>query len=266
MKIAFTKMQGLGNDFIVIDATKKAFALTKSQIRKLADRHFGVGCDQLLIITSAPKRNVDFGYRIFNADGSEVSQCGNGARCIAKYIHDKKLSKKNLLKIATKAGALELKLEKNNQVTVNMGIPIFTDNKNYLLPVGNQSIEIGEVDMGNPHAVIIVDNDDQAPVKELGAQIEKHPHFPQGVNVGFMQIINPKKIRLRVFERGVGETLACGSGACAAVAVGKIRGLLDSQVNVELLGGNLHTQWNGEGQPLFMTGPAEKVFTGEWHS
>lgn len=274
MTIHFTKMQGLGNDFVVIDATKKPFQLSAQQIKKMADRHLGVGFDQLLIIEPSTNAKVDFNYRIYNADGSEAGQCGNGARCIGKYIIEHELSQKHELTVATIKDQLQIRFEKDGQISVNMGIPNFDPKKipfntphealRYTLPVNNEQIEIGAMSIGNPHAVIEVTNINTAPVEKLGPLIEKHPQFPQRVNVGFMQIINPQKIRLRVYERGAGETLACGSGACAAVAIGRLWKKLDEKVTVELPGGNLTLQWQGPNHPLWMTGPAEEAFTGEW--
>lgn len=273
MKIKFTKMQGLGNDFVVIDATRAPIHLTPTQIQTLADRHFGIGFDQLLMLESAANQNVDFNYRIFNADGGEVAQCGNGARCIARYIHDHGLSKKTEIVVATSTGKLQLRLEKNNQVSVNMGIPEFKPEKipfiadqqsaHYALQFDAENIEMGAVAIGNPHAVIRVENVDTAPVAQWGPQIEHHQRFPQQVNVGFMQVINPEQIKLRVFERGAGETLACGSGACAAVIIGRLWQLLADKVTVTLLGGTLLIEWQGEGHPVWMTGPAVEVFAGE---
>ncbi|QLH41987.1 MAG: diaminopimelate epimerase [Coxiellaceae bacterium] len=274
MSIRFTKMQGLGNDFVVIDATRNPVELSPSLIRLMGDRHYGIGFDQLLLLEPAPHSSVDFSYRIFNADGSEVAQCGNGARCIGRYIHDHGLSDKTDLTVATLTGQLHIRLEPDSQVTVNMGVPNFEPNKipfsapeaapYYELETTQGITEIGAVSVGNPHAVLQVEDVSQAPVKELGAEIESHPRFPARTNVGFMQIISPEQIRLRVFERGVGETLACGSGACAAVAVGKMQGLLADRVLVHLPGGQLLVYWQGDATSVWMTGPAKTVFTGEW--
>lgn len=276
MKIFFTKMQGLGNDFVVIDATRQPFKLNAAEIRQMADRHFGIGFDQLLLLEPPKDSKADFSYRVFNADGSEVTQCGNGARCIARYIQDKGLSKNANIRLATKAGVLQLHIEKDQQVTVNMGIPTFDPAQipfiaekpalTYPLAVGDEQVIISAVGIGNPHAVLEVPDVGTAPVQTLGAKIEQHPRFPERVNVGFMQILNPQQIRLRVYERGAGETLACGSGACAAVAVGRRASLLADQVQVQLRGGNLLIRWAGGNSPLWMTGPAETVFTGEWVS
>jgi diaminopimelate epimerase len=272
--IPFTKMQGLGNDFVVIDATKNSFHLPVKTIQQMGDRHFGIGFDQLLIIEKSSKPGIDFNYRIFNADGKEAEQCGNGARAIARYIHVRGLSKKHEMTVSTLAGDLQLRIEKDGQVSVNMGEPIleprlipFEADKqalSYKIKLQSSEIEIGAVSMGNPHAVIQVANVKSAPVQEWGSKIECHPRFPKHTNVGFMEIISPQKINLRVFERGVGETLACGTGACAAMVIGRIRNQLDKQVSVNLPGGQLLIQWPGPGSSLWMTGPAEEIFTGEW--
>lgn len=274
MMIQFTKMQGLGNDFAVIDATQKPLQLTAQQIKKMSDRHFGIGFDQLLVIEASSDAAADFNYRIFNADGSSAEQCGNGARCIGKYIHDHKLSAKKEIVVSTLAGNLPIILEADGQVTVNMGIPIFDpkmipykathQTDRYQLPLENESITIGSVSMGNPHAVILVTDASTAPVKELGTKIENHPNFPKRTNVEFMQIINPQQIHLRVFERGAGETLACGTGACAAVVIGRLWQKLAEKVSVHLPGGTLIISWQGPNHPVWMTGPAEEVFTGTY--
>jgi diaminopimelate epimerase len=242
-------MQGSGNDFVVIDATRQPLRLEAETIRKLAHRHFGVGFDQLLVIEPARTRGTDFYYRIFNADGGEVNQCGNGARCFVRYVHDKGLSGKSAIRVETGSGVIEPRLEKDGRVTVAMGAP--------------ESIEIGAVSMGNPHAVQVVADVEAAPVLTEGPLIEKHPRFPQRANAGYMQIDDRRRIRLRVFERGSGETLACGTGACAAVAVGIARGLLDSPVEVQTHGGKLEIAWQGEGHAVLMTGPAATVYEGE---
>ncbi|MCW5598523.1 MAG: diaminopimelate epimerase [Nitrosomonas sp.] len=271
MQFKFTKMHGLGNDFIVIDAINQSISLTRENIRFLADRHFGVGCDQVLIVEKA-NSNADFRYRIFNADGSEVEQCGNGARCFVRFVHDHGLSKKKEICIETASGLIFPKLESNLDVTVNMGIPRFNPSdipfiadkrsSSYLLDINGEHMEISAVSMGNPHAVMIVPSIEDAPVRTMGAQIESHPRFPQRVNAGFMQIIDRHHIKLRVYERGAGETFACGTGACAAVVCGIERGLLASDVTVSTRGGDLRIQWNGEKQPVLMTGPATTVFEG----
>ncbi len=273
MLINFTKMHGLGNDFVVIDATSQPIALTPAQIRQIADRHFGVGCDQVLLVEAACDPSVDFRYRIYNADGGEVEQCGNGARCFARFVLDHHLTSKREIAVETASGIIHPRIEPDGQVTVNMGVPRFTPadipfvadlpSGTYTLEVAGQRLTIGAVSMGNPHAVLLVDNVDTAPVAELGPLIEKDERFPNRVNAGFMQIISRNHIRLRVYERGAGETLACGTGACAAVAVGRQRGILDQEVKVDLPGGTLLIRWEAEGTPLWMTGPATYVFEGK---
>lgn len=273
MEIEFTKMHGLGNDFVVIDAINQDIDLSEDQVRYLADRHFGVGCDQLLLVEAAETDDVDFVYRIFNADGGEVEQCGNGARCFAVFVREKGLTDKDLIRVETASGVIELHVQDDGQITVDMGVPEFspwnipfnadTRLDEYSLDVNGQMLKIGAVSMGNPHAVTIVDNIETVAVDELGAGIENHPLFPNRVNAGFMQIIDENHIRLRVFERGAGETLACGTGACAAVAVGCLQGRLANQVEVELPGGNLQISWQGEASPVMMTGPATTVFEGK---
>lgn len=273
MKIDFTKMHGLGNDFVVIDAISQSIDLNTDQLRLIADRRLGVGCDQILLVESPRRPEVDFTYRIFNADGSEVEQCGNGARCFARFVHDKGMSAKSDIPVATASGVIQLHLEKDGQVTVNMGAPIFEPARipfvaeapadSYRLDVNDESLDISVVSMGNPHAVLRVEDIETAPVGRLGAQIEAHPRFPQRVNAGFMQVLDRRHIRLRVFERGSGETLACGSGACAAVVAGRQRGWLDDTVSVSLRGGELRISWAGGTEPVMMTGPAVSVFEGE---
>jgi len=274
MKIPFTKMHGLGNDFVVFDATSTPLSLIPSQLRFIADRHFGIGCDQILFIESSDKTGVDFNYRIFNADGNEVQQCGNGARCFARFVRDKGLSNKEILSVETQSGIIYPQIQADNQITVNMGKPCFIPAKipfqsgeisnSYPITVENEVYQIAVISMGNPHAVLQVDDVDSAPVETLGAKLESHTRFPQRVNVGFMQVIDSSHIRLRVFERGVGETLACGTGACAAVVAGRRLQLLDSKVNVELRGGQLEINWTGNEQDVvFMTGSATTVFEGE---
>ena len=273
MRFKFTKMHGLGNDFVVIDAVRQSVALTPEQARFLADRRHGVGCDQILLVEKPGTPEVDFRYRIFNADGGEVEQCGNGARCFARYVYEEGLTTKTRIPVETAGGRMELVLLDDGQVTVNMGVPRLDPNEipfdapaqaqHYALNVNSLSVDIGAVSMGNPHAVLTVENIDTAPVAKLGPLIERHVRFPKRVNVGFMQVITRKHIRLRVFERGAGETAACGSGACAAVAVGQIQGTLDKDVRVSLTGGDLVISWAGIGQPLYMTGPATRVFEGQ---
>jgi len=272
MKLKFTKMHGLGNDFVVIDGVNQHILLNPEQIRRLADRHFGVGGDQVLLIEAA-HGDADFRYRIFNADGGEVEQCGNGARCFVRYVHDYGMTSKNEIRVETLGGLIVPRLESGGEVTVNMGEPRFEPQEipflaakralTYPLHIGDREIEISAVSMGNPHAVQLVEDVDHAPVSTEGPLIEHHPRFPRRVNAGYMQILDRRRIRLRVYERGVGETLACGTGACAAVVAGITRGLLDSSVDVSLRGGNLLVRWAGETQPVWMTGPAVTVFDGE---
>ena len=265
-------MHGLGNDFVVIDNIHQAVELTTEQIRFVADRRFGVGCDQLLLVEPPRDTHTTFFYRIFNADGGEVEQCGNGARCFARFVRDHGLSDANEINVGTAKGSIRLYIEADGQVRVNMGPPRFDPKeipfeataqaKSYPLQVTDRVIEIGVVSMGNPHAVIVVDDVLTAPVLGLGPEIETHRQFPERVNTGFMQIQDRRHIALRVFERGVGETLACGTGACAAVAVGRARGLLDERVDVSLPGGQLVVSWHGNNEPVWMTGPATRVFDG----
>ena len=272
--IAFTKMHGLGNDFVVIDAINQTINLSSAQIRFIANRNFGVGCDQLLLVeASSPDSSADFKYRIFNADGSEVSQCGNGARCFARFVRDQKLSPKNNILVDTGAGQLLLSFTENDLITVNMGqpkhnpeqIPLITSSP--ASPLYNVTIDttvwsFSAVSVGNPHAVIIVNDIETAPVDTLGKALENHPIFPERANIGFMQIITLNHVKLRVYERGSGETLACGSGACAAVICGIERDMLEKDVRVDLPGGALTIQWQGRNTPVFMTGSATPVFNG----
>jgi diaminopimelate epimerase len=272
MHLPFTKMHGLGNDFVVISAMDRPVDLSAEKIRMLADRQFGVGCDQVLLVEPARSREAQFRYRIFNADGSEVEQCGNGARCFARFVYDKGLTNSHAIPVETHTGLIILHLENNGEVTVNMGPPRFepaalpfkaaTPALSYDIEVEGERVPIGAVSMGNPHAVLIVNNVDTAPVAWLGPRIERHERFPRRVNVGFMQIVDRAHFRLRVFERGVGETLACGTGACAAMAVGRSRGLLDGTARAELPGGTLTIHWNQGEDPVMMTGPATTVFEG----
>jgi len=272
MMLKFSKMHGLGNDFVVIDAIGQIVALTPSQVRFLADRHFGVGCDQLLLVERPTIAGVDFRYRIFNADGGEVEQCGNGARCFAQFVRQQGLTQLDVMRVETKAGIIVLSVEADGEVTVDMGqprlrpleIPFLAPEQalEYALDVGGETLKIGAVSMGNPHAVLRVDNVDTAPVERIGPIIESHARFPKRVNVGFMQVMGRDRIRLRVFERGAGETLACGTGACAAVVVGRVWGVLAEAVEVELPGGRLRIRWDGEGRSVMMTGPAVTVFEG----
>jgi diaminopimelate epimerase len=273
MNIKFTKMQGLGNDFVVIDAINQQLALTPEQTRHIADRHFGIGCDQVLLVEKSEQDGVDFRYRILNADGSEVEQCGNGARCFACFVRNQGLSDKEKIVVETAGGIITLKLVGKDQVTVDMGLPRFRPEEipfdapkaatRYDIKISEEeSVTAGVVSMGNPHAVLVVDNVRRAPVERLGPLLESHPRFPNRVNVGFMEVIDPGHIRLRVYERGAAETLACGSGACAAVVVGRRQGLLDKNVKVDLPGGRLIIEWSGEGGSVMMTGPAVEVYEG----
>jgi len=273
MKLKFTKMQALGNDFVVLDAVRQRVALDAEQLRRLADRHFGVGCDQVLLVEAPAAAGVDFSYRIFNADGGEVNQCGNGARCFARFVLDQGLTDKTAITVATRAGLLRPQIEANGQVTVDMGIPCFEPadipfvadarQDRYDLDVDGVTLSVQVLALGNPHAVQQVTDVDTAPVGSQGPNIERHPRFPERVNAGYMQLLDRSRIRLRVYERGSGETLACGSGACAAVVAGRQAGLLDEAVTVQLRGGELRIRWTGEGEPVLMTGPATKVFDGE---
>ena len=272
MAINFTKMHGLGNDFVVIDAINQSVELGPEAVRRLADRHRGIGCDQLLLVETAASDQADFRYRIFNADGGEVGQCGNGARCFMQFVREQGLTDKTQLWVETASGPLQLIQQPNGQITVDMGVPRLKpaeipflaqqQDSRYLLDVDGQPLEIAALSMGNPHAVLRVADIDTAPVATLGAAIEQHARFPERVNVGFMQVLAEDAIRLRVFERGAGETLACGSGACAAVVAGQLQGLLAERVKVVLNGGELVVSWAGIGQPVLMTGPATTVYQG----
>jgi diaminopimelate epimerase len=273
MLLRFTKMHGLGNDFVVLDLITQSVRLDAQLIRFLADRHRGIGCDQVLVVEPPTDPDMDFLYRIYNQDGSEAQQCGNGARCVAKFIRDRRLSAKRRLRVETLGGPISMSCGKGNVVTVSMGIPRlspqeipFTASRQatvYTLEACGQPVEISAVSMGNPHAVLVVDDVETAPVATLGPVLEQHPDFPERTNVGFLQVLDRGEVRLRVFERGAGETMACGSGACAAVVAGRIRGLLDERVRVHLPGGFLQIEWRGEGEPLMMTGPATTVFEGQ---
>lgn len=272
MLLKFTKMHGCGNDFMVIDLVSQYVKLKQHLIPRWADRHFGIGFDQLLVVEPPQSPKADFRYRIFNADGSEVEQCGNGARCFALFVRDKKLTNKNHLIVETKGGVIELFVTANNEVTVDMGVPVLEPDKipfvadqqavSYDVAVNGQHLELSAVSMGNPHGVLLVEDTKTADVETLGPLIESHERFPQRTNAGFMQIISRSEIKLRVYERGAGETLACGTGACAAVVAGRLRGLLDDTVTVHLPGGSLSIVWPGEGQSVKMTGPCKKVFEG----
>jgi diaminopimelate epimerase len=272
MTLNFTKMHGLGNDFVVIDAINQPVSLTPQRVRQLADRHFGIGCDQLLLVEAATTAEADFRYRIYNADGGEVEQCGNGARCFMRFVHDQGLTDKSRLQVETLGGPLQLIQQADGRITVNMGVPrlepadipfVAPGRENtYVLDVLDRHIEIAALSMGNPHAVLQVDDIESAPVASMGPAIENHPRFPARANVGFMQVVDNGCIRLRVFERGAGETLACGSGACAAVVAGRLWERLSESVKVVLNGGELVVSWGGEGQPVLMTGPATTVYQG----
>lgn len=266
-------MHGLGNDFVVIDAVTQQVSLNAGQIRRLADRRFGVGCDQVLVVEPSTDPEADFVYRIFNSDGGEVEQCGNGARCFARFVRDHGLTDKSEITVETLSGVIRPRLEPNGEVTVNMGVPRLEPSDVpflaparqavYELEVENTRIPVTVLSMGNPHVVQVVPNVDSAPVQIQGPKLEHHSRFPNRVNAGYMQIVDRSRIRLRVWERGAGETLACGTGACAAVVAGRLRGLLDNQVSVEVRGGTLRINWSGEGKPVLMTGPAVRVFEGE---
>jgi diaminopimelate epimerase len=271
--LRFTKMHGLGNDFVVFDGVRQHVTLTPERIRKLADRRFGVGCDQVLVVEPATQSGVDFRYRIYNGDGGEVEQCGNGARCFARFVRDQGLTSKDEIAVETLSGVIYPRIEANGEVTVNMGMPRFKpeeipfDSKNrdviQALDLSGAAVAITAVSMGNPHAVQVVADVDTAPVTTQGPKIEHHPRFPKRVNAGYLQVQDRTHARVRVWERGAGETLACGTGACAAVVAGRLRGLLDEKVAVTVRGGTLAISWGGEGQPVMMTGPAVRVFDGE---
>lgn len=272
MRLEFAKMEGTGNDFVVIDGFSRPIALTAAQLRRLADRHFGVGCDQVLLVERPQTPDADFRYRIFNADGSEVEQCGNGARCFARFVRARQLTRKDEIVVETLGGRIRPRVLADGRVSVQMGAPRFEPSQVpfiareralvYDLEVDGTTIPVGVLSMGNPHAVQLVADVTAAPVTTQGPRIETHHRFPNRVNVGYMQIVDRRRIRLRVWERGVGETLGCGSGACAAVVIGRIRQLLDETVDVDLPGGNLSVSWTGEGEPVWLTGPARTVFEG----
>ncbi|MBL1141711.1 MAG: diaminopimelate epimerase [Proteobacteria bacterium] len=273
MEQQFTKMHGIGNDFVVFDTFSKPLTLSREQIRHIADRQFGIGCDQVLLLEPPQGNDADVRYRIFNADGGEVMQCGNGARCAAVYLKDKGLVTKSEIVAETGAGQLILKINEDGRVTVNMGVPQFEPaeipmqadeySEQYTLILGEEEVTFGAVSMSNPHAVIIVDNVDIAPVDIIGPAMQSSELFPESVNVGFIQILNNEAFKLRVYERGSGETLACGSGACAAMVIACQQGYLEGTIDAELRGGNLNICWAGEGEPVFMTGPATTVFEGK---
>jgi diaminopimelate epimerase len=259
MKLAFTKMHGAGNDFVVIDSTKEPFSLSRAQLQRIADRHLGVGCDQILVVEPGGPE-VDFRYRIFNADGGEVEQCGNGARCFVKFVHARGLSAKRELRVQTLGGTIVPRLEADGEVGVDMGPP--TPPVLEQLDVDGEKLDIAILSMGNPHAVQVVSNVAAAPVTTQGPKLERHARFPSRVNAGYMQVRDRHRIALRVWERGAGETLSCGTGACAAVVAGIARGLLDSPVQAETRGGTLTISWAGGDNPVWMKGPAETVYEG----
>ncbi len=273
MLVRFTKMHGLGNDFMVIDAVSQRVRITPKIVRKLSDRHTGIGFDQLLLVEPPSRPDMDFRYRIYNADGSEVEHCGNGARCFGRFVRERRLTIKDEIHVETARGQAVLYLLPDRQVDVDMGAPELRPAEvpfraerqaaTYSVDVNGESVELSAVSMGNPHGVLVVDNVDTAPVETLGPMLEPHPSFPQKANIGFMQVMSRNEIRLRVYERGAGETLACGTGACAAVVAGRLRGLLDEEVLVHLPGGDLRIRWPGEGQAVRMTGPATTVFEGQ---
>lgn len=272
-RLRFTKMHGLGNDFLVFDGINQDIDLSSERIRKIADRRLGIGCDQLLVVEVPQQSENDFRYRIYNYDGSEVENCGNGARCFAKFVRDKKLTGKSTIRVETLGGVLTLHASRQGDVTVNMGVPVLipaeipfiADSQavTYDLALPDQTISISAISMGNPHAVTLVDNVGTALVEQWGPLIENHSRFPNRVNAGFMAVVSRSAMRLRVYERGVGETLACGTGACAAVVAGHLQGLLDPIVTAHLRGGDLRIEWQGAGHPVMMTGPATTVFQGQ---
>ncbi len=273
MRIRFTKMHGIGNDFVMIDAISQNVTIKSEDARTLADRHFGVGCDQVLVVEAPRDPDMDFRYRIFNHDGSEVENCGNGARCFAVFVRQRGLTAKEVITVETLGGPMTLQVRDDNRVTVDMGvprlepdeIPFQADKKavTYPLAVKKKEFEISAVSMGNPHAVCIVNDLKHFQVHKFGPLIENHPRFPNRVNAGFMEVLSRSEINLRVFERGVGETIACGTGACAAVVAGRLRNLLGHRVLVNLNGGQLEIEWEGEGKPVIMTGPVKTVFHGQ---
>ncbi|WP_444923696.1 diaminopimelate epimerase [Microbulbifer sp. DLAB2-AF] len=273
MRVKFSKMHGLGNDFVMLDGISQRLKLSPDKIRRIADRRLGIGCDQVLLAEPPRGPEADFRYRIFNADGGEVENCGNGARCFARFVRERRLTGKKRLKVETAAGMLHLRVLDNDQVSVDMGAPVLEPVKipfnadrradSYLLEASDETFTIGAVSMGNPHAILLVDDIHSAPVETLGPLIEAHPRFPQKVNVGFLQVDSRSQAQLRVFERGVGETHACGTGACAAMVYAHLRDLVDEQVEIHLPGGSLTIHWSGPNQPVTMTGPATTVFHGQ---
>jgi diaminopimelate epimerase len=260
LHLPFTKMQGAGNDFVVLDATRQPFALTRGQLHRIADRHLGVGCDQILVVERAQQPGADFRYRIFNADGGEVEQCGNGARCFVKYVHQRGLTGKREISVETLGGLIRPRLEDDGEVSVDMGRPVYSGVET--LALDSERVQVAVVSMGNPHAVQGVPDVERAPVTTQGPRLERHARFPQGVNAGYMQVRDRHRIVLRVWERGAGETLSCGTGACAAVVAGVVQRLLDSPVRVETRGGALTITWAGGDNAVVMKGPAETVYDG----
>lgn len=273
MEHQFTKMHGIGNDFVVFDSFTKPVTISREQVRHIADRQFGIGCDQVLLLEAPKTPEADVCYRIFNADGSEVMQCGNGARCAAVYLREKGLVNKDRIVAETGAGRLILQIETNDCVTVDMGVPVFEPAKiplkvdeqqdEYNLSLGDDELTFGAVSLGNPHAVIVVEDVDSTPVNVIGPSVQLSGAFPESVNVGFIEILNQQAFKLRVFERGSGETLACGSGACAAMVIACQQGYLEGTIDAELRGGHLTLRWEGDGEPVYMTGPATTVFEGK---
>jgi len=263
MKLAFTKMEGAGNDFVVLDSSSNSFSLTAFQLKSIADRHFGIGCDQILVVEKASKPGVDFRYRIFNADGGEVEQCGNGARCFVKFVRARGLTAKREIRVETMGGIIVPRLEDDGEVSVNMGPPTVEMPLSHKIALESETLEATVLSMGNPHAVQVVADIERAPVTTQGPAIERHARFPNRVNAGYMQVRDRHRIALRVWERGAGETLACGTGACAAAVTGVLRGLLDSPVAVEARGGTLTVSWGGGDNDVWMKGPARSVFEGE---
>ncbi|MFP8968174.1 diaminopimelate epimerase [Pokkaliibacter sp. CJK22405] len=275
MLIRFTKMHGLGNDFVVLDLVTQRLTLSNEQVKRLGDRNRGIGFDQLLIVEPPSHPELDFRYRIYNTDGSEVEQCGNGARCFARFVKEKRLTAKREIRVETAKGVIELQFTEDNQVRVDMGAPFLepaevpfvaeTKSGTYDVETSQGVVTLSAISMGNPHGVLLVDSVDTAPVLTLGPELEKHPRFPKKANIGFLEIVSRKEARLRVFERGVGETQACGSGACAAMVAGRLRGLLDEEAVIHLTGGDLTLSWAGQGESVMMTGPATTVFEGQIH-
>jgi len=272
MLLKFTKMHGLGNDFVVIDAVTQNVCVTGTMARRLADRHLGIGCDQVLVVEPPSDKTLDFDYKIFNGDGAEVEQCGNGARCLARFIRDRNLSGKKTIQVKTMNRVISLTINEDKLVSVDMGVPGLepsdvpiiqsTKSNTYAIDINNEQFDISAISIGNPHAVLFVPNVDSAPVSEIGQELQRHAQFPKQVNVGFAQVVNRQYLKLRVYERGAGETRACGTGACAAAVAAIQQDLADSPLRVALIGGDLQINWPGEGQPLIMTGPAVTSYHG----